>query len=175
MEPTKCQTEPNVGETSSLPSPEEFFREYVNPSRPLVLRGGASGWSALHWSAAHLQQWDEEVVNVAPLQVHGPHAFFDKWLERPQTWGHMEAQPTVVHDEALLVVAAARARMSLHRFLELIQPKQSGVAATFYADGAGNLGHSFPFLRDDFEAPPFAALLDLKRADLWIGGKTISR
>lgn len=107
--------------------------------------------------------------------MHGPHAFCDKWLEDPELWNHLEAEPQIVNTGSLLVVNAARVHMSLQRFLSLLMPETSGVAAAFYADGAGNLDRYFPFLKSDFSPPTMASCLELKRADLWIGGRSTSR
>mmetsp|Transcript_59317 Transcript_59317/g.176173 ORF Transcript_59317/g.176173 Transcript_59317/m.176173 type:complete len:325 (+) Transcript_59317:26-1000(+) len=166
---------PTVRETHGEPSAEDFFLEHVHANRPLVLRGGVKGWRALGWSADYLREWDDEAIAVAPLQVHGPHAFCDKWLEEPSLWNHVEPEPAIVNGRNLLVVNAARVQMPIHRFRSLLLPESSGAAAAFYADGAGNLARSFPFLASDFAPPPMASLLELKRADLWIGGRSTSR
>ena len=117
-----------------------------------------------------------QLVKVAPLEARGPHAFCDKWLEPASAWAHTEPSAEHVRDDLLLVVAAQRLRMPLGRFTHLLRPSSSGVCAGFYADGASNLDHSFPFLRDDVATPhPIAARLHLKRIDLWLGHRSTSR
>ena len=167
-------SELRVAEVSTPPSAEAFFAEFVRRNVPLVVRGAARGWPAMRWSAEYFESFCDELVTVAPLQVDGPHAYWDKWLEPAAAWEHEEADPEVVDAEQLLVVSASRVKLRMRKFLKLLRP-DSHVAATFYADGAGNLAHSFPFLKDDFSPPPFAAALELKRTDLWIGGRSISR
>ena len=171
---SKDELELSVPEASTAPSAEAFFEEHVRKNVPLVIRGGARGWRAMQWSAEHLAQYGEEVISVAPLQIDGPHAYLDKWLEPAESWEHDEPDPEVVDASQLLVVSASRVKLRVRKFLQLLRP-DSEVAATFYADGAGNLAHSFPFLRDDFAPPAFAARLELKRADLWVGGRSVSR
>lgn len=168
------EAELRVAEVSTPPSAEDFFSEFVRRNLPLVVRGGARAWRAMQWSPGYLEAFADEVVSVAPLQADGPHAHLDKWLEPSELWEHEEDDPEVVDARQLLVVSASRVRMRMRKFLRLLRP-DSSKAVTFYADGAGNLSHSFPFLRDDFSPPPFAAALELKRADLWIGGRSISR
>ena len=80
-----------------------------------------------------------------------------------------------MNEQHLLVVNAARVQMPIRRFVPLIEPESSGAVAAFYADGAGNLARSFPFLASDFAPPPMTSLLELKRADLWVGGRSTSR
>ena len=169
-------TDCDVAECSTPPSADEFFREYVVRNRPLILRKAARSWPAMRWSAKQLAaDFPNEVVSVAPLEVSGPGAFRDKWLEPAADWEHDEPEPDVVDASQLLVVSAARKQMKLSRFIGLLRPASSPVAAAFYADGAGNLEKSFPFLRDSFSRPAFAERLQLKRADLWIGGHSVSR
>ena len=93
--------EPRVVELSEMPSAEVFWRDHVQASVPLVVRGGVRDWEALKWSADYFRQWPEETVRVAPLQAHGPHAFWDKWLEPAAQWQHAEPSPDVVRDELL--------------------------------------------------------------------------
>lgn len=163
-----------VSASDTLPSAETFFTEYVKHNRPLVLRGAAAAWPATHWSAESLSAaFGEEVVTVAPLHTSGPHSHLDKWLERSDAWEHTEPEPEVCDADQLLVVSAMRVKMRVKKFVRLIGAETP--SAGFYADGAGNLTHSFPFLRDAFAPPPFAAWLQLKRADLWMGGRSISR
>ncbi len=139
-------------------------------------RGAAGDWAALGWSAESLaRDFGEEVVSVAPLQVHGPHAYCDKWLETAEAWDHSEPEPDFVDASQLLVVSASRAQIRLSRFLSMLRTEKSPVAAAFYADGAGNLAHSFPYLHDAFSSPPVAEQLLHKRTDLWIGGRSVSR
>lgn len=90
-------------------------------------------------------------------------------------WGFQEPEPATVNPRNLLVVNAARVHMPMRRFLSFLSPERSGIAASFYADGAGNLARYFPFLASDFAAPPMGSLLEQKRADLWIGGRSTSR
>lgn len=158
-----------------MPSAEAFWRGHVQASLPLVVRGGVRDWSALKWSADYFRQWPDETVRVAPLQAHGPHAFWDKWLEPAVHWQHAEPTPDVVRDDTLLVVSAKRVVMPLRRFCALLQPAHSAVAAGFYADGASNLEHSFGFLSADIGAQPLAETLALKRVDLWLGFRSVSR
>ncbi|KAL1524353.1 hypothetical protein AB1Y20_019251 [Prymnesium parvum] len=165
-----------VQETYSEPPADVFFRECVRANEPLVVRSAVKDWRALSWSPEYLRRWDDETLSVAPLQVRGPHAFCDKWLEQPSLWRHAEASPSLgVNARQLLVVSAARVHMPVRRFLSLLRPDVSGVSATFYADGAANLARYFPFLAADFAPPPLASALELKRADLWIGGRSTSR
>lgn len=168
-------TSMTIRETNSEPTAEDFFRDHVQANKPLVIRGGVTGWRGLNWSAEYLRRWDNEIITVAPLQVHGPHAFCDKWLEDPILWNHFEQEPAIVNERHLLVVSASRVQMPIKRFLTLQQPETSGTAAAFYADGAGNLARSFPFLVSDFTPPSMASKLELKRADLWLGGRSTSR
>lgn len=163
-----------IAETTAAkaPSPEAFFSDHVQASVPLVVRGAAAQWPAMEWSAAKLSEtFGEEVVTVAPLHTSGSHAFWDKWLEASDTWEHHEPEPAVCDARQLLVVSAMRVKMRMRKFCRLL----SDPTAAFYADGAGNLAHSFPFLRGDFSPPPFADALQLRKADLWIGGRSISR
>ena len=165
-----------VDERDSAPSAEEFLQQYVEPNKPLIIRGGAKTWPAMKWSAAGLAEaFGEEIVTVAPLRSSGPHAHLDKWLEAATLWEHDEPEPDVCDANHLLVVSAMRVKMRVKKFVRLL--RDESVAAGFYADGAGNLAHSFPFLRDGFSEPQFAAEspLELKKADLWMGGKSISR
>ena len=163
-----------VAEVSTPPCAEAFYAECVRRNVPLVIRGGARAWPAMQWSPDHFEAYGHFEVTVAPLQADGPHAHLDKWLEPAELWEHEEADPEVIDAQQLLVVSASRVRMRMCEFLRLLRP-DSSKTVTFYADGAGNLAHSFPFLRDDFTPPPFAAALELKRADLWIGGRSVSR
>ena len=170
---------PHIAELHSLPSADEFVRTYVRRSMPVVIRGGVSSWRALNWSAETLREFENEIIQVAPLQVDGPHAFRDKFLEPADVWDHegAEPEPEIVDCASLLVVSAGRVRMRLRKFFRLLADGPGAVAATFYADGAGNLEHSFGFLsrRSDFCAPACASRLDLKRVDLWMGGRSVSR
>lgn len=167
---------PQIPETHEIPTPGAFFADHVQRNLPLVIRGAARGWPAMTWSAESLAPHYNEIVSVAPLQVDGPHAYRDKWLEDTHLWDHAgkEPEPAVVDVNKLLVVSATRVRMRLRKFLNLLRA-DSKVAATFYADGAGNLEHSFAYLRDHFAAPLFASALTLKRVDLWMGGRSVSR
>jgi len=161
-----------VKEIDAPPSASEFFAEHVLRNRPLVVRGAASQWPAIAWSAARLSDaHGEEIVKVAPLEVSGPNAHLDKWLEPSEAWQHEEHE-YCCDAHQLLVVSALRVKMRLRTFFKRLSAPDS---VSFYADGAGNLDHSFSFLRDDFAPPPFAQQLHLKRADLWMGGKSISR
>ena len=127
----------HVQETYSEPSAEAFFAEHVQPNQPLVLRGAVRTWGGLNWSTDYLQRWANEIVDVAPLEVSGPRAFTDKWLEPVSLWQPWtEPEPDFVREDKLLVVAAGRLAMGLGRFCSLLRPELSGVAATFYADGA---------------------------------------
>ena len=160
---------------TSPPTAEAFIAEHVKPNLPLIIRGAASHWAAMHWSADSLtEEFGQHPVTVAPLHRSGPHAHLDKWLEDSSLWEHDEPEPKVCDTQKLLVVSGVRVNMRLKKFMRMMHP-DSTVEAGFYADGAGNLGKSFPFLKRYFEPPPFATALDLKRADLWIGGKSISR
>ena len=172
-----CLHAPHIPEVHALPSSDAFFAEHVLQNVPLVIRGGAKDWRALEWSATSLQPFHNKIVQVAPLEVCGPHAYRDKWLEAAELWEHAGKEPeaSAVDEQRLLVVSANRVRMRLRKFLNLLKAT-SKVAATFYADGAGNLEHSFAYLRDGFFSPPgFASALELKRADLWMGGRSVSR
>jgi hypothetical protein len=161
-----------VKEIDAPPSASEFFAEHVLRNRPLVVRGAASQWPAIAWSAVRLSDaHGEEIVKVAPLEVSGPNAHLDKWLEPSEAWQHEEHE-YCCDAHQLLVVSALRVKMRLRTFFKRLSAPDS---VSFYADGAGNLDHSFSFLRDDFAPPPFAQQLHLKRADLWMGGKSISR
>ena len=161
-----------VPETSIPPSAGDFFEQHVTKNMPLVIRGAALAWPAMQWSADGLSAaHGNEAVKVAPLEVDGPHAHLDKWLEPSSTWDHEEHEYCCEAD-SLLVVSALRVKMRLKTFFKRLRAPTNH---TFYADGAGNLDHSFPFLRGDFAPPPFAQHLRLKRADLWIGGNSISR
>ena len=163
-----------IAETTDAPSAERFFSEFVQTNKPLVLRGAASGWAAAQsWTDLPrlIEAHGEEVVTVAPLESSGPRAYLDKWLEPCDAWEHVEHEPNVCDAKQLLVVSAMRVKMRLKKFFKLLKAKEHA----FYADGAGNLAHSFPYLRGDFAPPAFASHLLLKRADLWIGGKSISR
>ena len=169
-------TAPTVRELSGEPSSAAFFAEHVERNRPLVVRGGCARWAATNWCAESLRKFGDEPVRVAPLVPTGAHAYCDKWLEPAALWTpHAEPEPGVVREDVVLAVAAARVHMPLRRFVDLLEPRRSAVAAAFYADGAGNLARSFPFLADDFAPPPMAAMLQLKRADLWIGHTSVSR
>ena len=162
-----------IAETTSPPSPAAFFDDHVKKNVPLVLRSAAAQWRAMHWTGESLAAaHGHEPVKVAPLEVAGPHAHLDKWLESSSDWAHHE-QEYCCDAHQLLVVSALRVKMRLHTFLKKL--RQGGCGATFYADGAGNLEHSFSFLRGDFAPPSFASKLQLKRVDLWIGGDSVSR
>ena len=67
-------------------------------------------------------------------------AMKDKWLEAASLWEHAgkEPSPATVDERQLLVVSASRVKLRMRKFLKLLRP-DSHVAATFYADGAGNL------------------------------------
>jgi hypothetical protein len=169
----------SVVDTADPPSPQNFFLNHVLANAPLVLRGGARHWAAFRcWTPEALSRnHGDEMVSVAPLQPRGEHAFLDKWLEPAARWEHDEPDPEVVDEEQLLVVSAMRVKMDLRTFLSKLrvdEPHAQG-SVGYYADGAGNLEHSFSFLRGDFETPAFASHLELKRADLWLGGRSISR
>jgi hypothetical protein len=170
---------PTIPETHWLPTASTFFEEHVKKNVPIVIRGGASSWRALEWSAESLACYNDEIVSVAPLEANGPHAFRDKWLEAVDHWDHSgkEPEPLVVDERQLLVVSATRVRMRLKKFFNLLRAdSKTAGAATFYADGAGNMEHSFGFLREGFFSPPaFAEALELKRVDLWLGARTVSR
>ena len=175
-QPLSAVGAPAIPETSTAPSSDDFFSEHVKRNLPLVIRGGAKDWRATKWSDDTLAPFHDEIVTVAPLQVSGPHAWRDKWLEAASLWEHAgkEPSPATVDERQLLVVSATRVRMRLRKFLRLLRAE--GTHATFYADGAGNLEHSFPYLREGYFAPPgFASRLELKRADLWLGGRSVSR
>ena len=94
-------------------------------------------------------------------------------------WDHTgkEPEPLVVDERQLLVVSATRVRMRLKKFFNLLRvDSKTAGSATFYADGAGNMEHSFGFLREGFfSTPAFAEALELKRVDLWLGARTVSR
>lgn len=161
-----------VAETPDAPSAERFFKDYVQTNTPLIVRGAAASWQAMQWQPDTLtKSFGDKVVTVAPLETDGPHAFLDKWLETSDVWGHTEHERNVCDTNHLLVVSAMRIKMRLKKFFKLLNAKEHA----FYADGAGNLEHSFPYLRGDFSPPQFASALHLKRADLWLGGKSISR
>ena len=165
----------NAEEIDALSAPEakDFFTNYVQANRPLVIRGGATSWRAFsEWSADRLsEKYGDEIVKVAPLEVNGEHAHLDKWLESADLWEHKEEE-YCCDPNKVLVVSALRVKMRLRTFFKRLKAPDEH---SFYADGAGNLDHSFPFLRGDFSPPAFAAKLQLKRADLWLGGKSISR
>ena len=167
----------DIVDTATEPSAEEFFTNHVLLSVPLILRGGIDSWPALSWSPHTLGCYGDEVVTVAPLQASGQHAWLDKWIEPALDWEHEEPEPEVVDDQQLLVVSAMRIKMPLRHFLGALRVDDATVAGArgLYADGANNLEHSFPFLADHFASPPFASVLELKRVDLWIGHRSISR
>ena len=174
--PPRDDDELHIAETHSAAfAPDDFFAAHVQANRPLILRGAAAAWRATEWAADSLAaSFGEEIVTVAPLCASGPHRHLDKWLEPAEAWAHDEPEPAICDARQLLVVSGMRVKMRLRKFARLLR-EDSKVEAGFYADGAGNLEHSFPFLRGDFAPPPFAAGLELKRADLWIGSKSISR
>ena len=161
-----------VAETPDAPSAERFFKDYVQTNTPLIVRGGGCVMASHAMATRHTDRvLGDKVVTVAPLETAGPHAFLDKWLETSDVWGHTEHERNVCDTNNLLVVSAMRIKMRLKKFFKLLNAKEYA----FYADGAGNLEHSFPYLRGDFSPPQFASALHLKRADLWLGGKSISR
>lgn len=59
-----------VTEMTEIPSPIVFYREFVSPNKPLVVRGGASHWPAVsRWTNSYLKRrlGDKEVtVTVTP-------------------------------------------------------------------------------------------------------------
>ena len=53
----------------AAPDAQAFFAEHVQRNVPLVVRGGASHWQAMKWSAAALSPHLDEIVSVAPLRA----------------------------------------------------------------------------------------------------------
>ena len=165
-----------VDERDSAPSAEEFLQQYVEPNKPLIIRGGAKTWPAMKWSAGGLSG------SVWQRDCHRRSIAFERPARAPRqvarsrvALGARRARAGCVRREPFARRLSDARQDAVKKFVRLL--RDESVAAGFYADGAGNLAHSFPFLRDGFSEPQFAAEspLELKKADLWMGGKSISR
>lgn len=152
------------------------MRRFVAENTPVILEGALpeSCRQALSWTpdslAAHAPPGT--LVRVAPLMSDGR----DKWIEDSALWPGAEgldAPPGVVHTDRVLAVAAARIEVTAEDFAASLRGE--GSLPALYADGASNLEHSFSFLAHDVSSPPaVGSLLNFRKTDLWLGGRTLS-
>ncbi|OLQ06196.1 JmjC domain-containing protein 7 [Symbiodinium microadriaticum] len=156
-------------------TPDSFVQKYVVENTPVILTGALpKSWeTALSWTPERLLEMapTDAVVKVAPLPADGR----DKWVESADLWPDSEAEPLpgVVRSDVVLAVAASRIEVPMSDFVASLRGHQAMPAC--YADGAGNMQHSFSFLQSQLEGfPPLGESLIFNRTDMWLGGKTLS-
>ncbi|CAE7429143.1 JMJD7 [Symbiodinium natans] len=129
---------------------------------------------ALSWTPESLLEMApaDALVKVAPLMAHGR----DKWVESADLWPdakEAEPLPGVVRTDVVLAVAASRIEVPMADFVASLQGRP-GLPAC-YADGAGNMQHSFSFLQSQLSGfPSLGESLIFNRTDMWLGGQTVS-
>mmetsp|Transcript_1689 Transcript_1689/g.4034 ORF Transcript_1689/g.4034 Transcript_1689/m.4034 type:complete len:340 (+) Transcript_1689:103-1122(+) len=157
-------------------TPDSFVQKYVVENMPVILTEALpTSWEpALLWTPeALLRMAPQASVRVAPLRRSQGR---DKWVESADLWPgakDAEALPGVVETDVVLAVAASRIDVSMTDFVASLQGSTNLPA--FYADGAGNMQHSFGFLQSELQGfPAIGESLIFSRTDIWLGGETLS-
>lgn len=166
---------------SSSISKEEFFWEYLSRSRPVIIEGGASNWTALSkWRSDYLrQQYQYRQVHIK-LTERGEF----EGVESAQLWPGYSADriPIEVREQLpfpdLVVVRPATADMTFAEFIDLISigMNKSGISA--YLEYS-SIPSYMPELEEDI-IEPFSGngekLLERRHLNMWLSdGNTLGK
>ena len=163
-------------EVTKIPTREEFFRNYVSASRPVIFKGAAAKWAASSkWTNEYLKEeaGDRQVhVKITP----------DGEFEGCDAASNWEDHATRVLPERvssklsfpdLVVVRPAPHDLPFDEFMHIIETRRDINAYMEYA----SLSSYLPSLAEDVEVPPFARnLLAQAHFNIWLGnGRTLGK
>ncbi|XP_062823239.1 uncharacterized protein LOC100562400 [Anolis carolinensis] len=114
----------------SPPSPLQFFREWVCPNKPCVIRNAFNHWPALkRWTLDYLREiMGEKLVSVAVTPNGYADAVYQDWFVMPE--------------ERLTPFSA---------FLDILEKKVTSPGVFYVQKQCSNLTEEFPELMDDLE------------------------
>ncbi|KAJ9456945.1 JmjC domain-containing protein E [Diplonema papillatum] len=166
------------------------FEDFVETSRPVVLRGAAAGWASHAWTAERVA----ERLGDRPLHVKvAPNGVFEG-PEPLSWWTSTTAQDTPLHVLGRLqspdrvLVRPASTTLPLHELLAALR-RNTTVGRSFKEslDHADTLNESTSFyleyaslaglgeLEDDVSVPDWFPHLQLAVKNIWFGGSTLGK
>ncbi|KAJ6667319.1 hypothetical protein lerEdw1_017297 [Lerista edwardsae] len=113
-----------------LPSPLEFYREWVCPNKPCVIRNAFSHWPALKkWTLPYLREiMSSKLVSVAVTPNGYADAVYQDWFVMPE-----------------------ERRMPFSAFLDIVEKKVAPPGVFYVQKQCSNLTEEFPELLGDVE------------------------
>lgn len=177
------QTAQHCEEVQSIPdSSEEFFRDYVQYSKPVIFRKAISQWPALKkWSNDFFRSKSSSKKIHIKLAPYGEFEGVDNinnWEDYKND--RFQIPPVVLKQLSypdLVVVRPATAEMTLSEFVSYLENQTSVVHnASVYLEYASLYG-VLPDLMKDIKEPSFASLLFTKRhTNIWYSdGNTVGK
>ena len=159
---------------------DDFFTEYVQRSRPVIISGAAKHWDAFSkWTNDYLREkYGNETVHIKLT----PGGDFEG-VEPINLWENYEefSIPKQVSDSLkypdLVVVRPARVNMKFDKFLDLITwaADQESRNVSAYLEYS-SIPDYMPDLEKDLEEFPFISKLKLKHLNMWLSdGNTLGR
>uniref|UniRef100_A0ABM5FAB4 Bifunctional peptidase and (3S)-lysyl hydroxylase JMJD7 isoform X1 n=2 Tax=Pogona vitticeps TaxID=103695 RepID=A0ABM5FAB4_9SAUR len=149
-----CFTE-SVPYLDSLPSPLEFFREWVCPNKPCIIQNAIKHWPALKkWTLAYLRDIvNSKLVSVAVTPNGYADAVYQDWFVMPE-----------------------ERHMPFSTFLDIVEKKVILPGVFYVQKQCSNLTEEFPELMDDVEPEiPWMSQALGKKPDavnFWLGEST---
>lgn len=112
------------------PSPLEFYREWIGPNKPCIIRNAFNNWPALHkWNPSYLRERvGSKVVSVAVTPT-----------------GYADA----VHGDRF--VMPEERQMTFSSLLDVVEQKEEGAGVFYVQKQCSNLMEELPELTDDLE------------------------
>ncbi|XP_028579498.2 bifunctional peptidase and (3S)-lysyl hydroxylase JMJD7 isoform X3 [Podarcis muralis] len=114
----------------SLPSPLEFYREWVCPNKPCIIRNAVNHWPALKkWTLAYLREiMNSKLVSVAVTPNGYADAVYQDWFVMPE-----------------------ERHMPFSAFLDIVEKKVTSPGVFYVQKQCSNLTEEFPELMGDVE------------------------
>lgn len=129
----------SVTEIGEVPSALEFYRRWVSPNVPLIIRGGVSHWGAVKkWTHAYLR---ERIGNVAVTVAVTPNGLAD-----------------AVHGD--LFVTPEERVMKFGQFLDILEGREQSEAVFYIQKQNSNFTDEFQTLADDVDSDVVAWATD---------------
>ena len=161
----------------SIPSKQDFFRDYAFRSRPVVFENAVRSWPAMQkWTAEYLRQYygEQEVhIKLTPDGIFEGVESANIWSEYSKDWIPAEVASKLPFPD-LVVVRPATSEMKFSEFLEFISSGNQTFSA--YLEYS-SIPYYMPKLQQDiFELPFVEGRLDIRHLNMWLSdGNTLGK